>query len=83
MTTNLWVKQKWYDYKLRWDPEEYNGVTELYVKFEPDWFSFVKLTFLFLQSGAVWANLAAWRCAFQQLGWKLRSHSHDESNAQV
>lgn len=25
MTTNLWVKQKWYDYKLRWDPEEYVG----------------------------------------------------------
>ena len=21
MTTNLWVKQKWYDYKLKWDPE--------------------------------------------------------------
>lgn len=29
MTTNLWVMQKWFDYKLRWEPEEYGGVTEV------------------------------------------------------
>ncbi|XP_050292921.1 acetylcholine receptor subunit beta-like 2 [Anthonomus grandis grandis] len=37
MTTNLWVVQKWVDYKLRWDPEEYGGVEELYVPSEHIW----------------------------------------------
>lgn len=37
MTTNLWVKQKWYDYKLRWNPEEYGGVEMLYVPSEQIW----------------------------------------------
>lgn len=26
MTSNLWVEQSWYDYKLKWDPREYGGV---------------------------------------------------------
>ena len=25
MTTNLWIEQFWYDYKLKWNPEEYGG----------------------------------------------------------
>nr|AKV94623.1 nicotinic acetylcholine receptor alpha8 variant A [Periplaneta americana] len=37
MTTNLWVQQKWIDYKLRWDPEEYGGVEMLYVPSEHIW----------------------------------------------
>nr|AAL90236.1 GH09870p [Drosophila melanogaster] len=37
MTTNLWVKQRWFDYKLRWDPEEYGGVEQLYVPSEHIW----------------------------------------------
>lgn len=37
MTTNLWVKQKWNDYKLKWDPEEYGGVEMLYVPSEQIW----------------------------------------------
>lgn len=37
MTTNLWVPQKWYDYKLRWDPEEYGGVEMLYIPSEHIW----------------------------------------------
>ncbi|GLV31949.1 nicotinic Acetylcholine Receptor beta2 [Carabus blaptoides fortunei] len=37
MTTNLWVEQKWYDYKLRWEPEEYGGVEMLYVPSEHIW----------------------------------------------
>ncbi|CAD7077447.1 unnamed protein product [Hermetia illucens] len=37
MTTNLWVKQKWFDYKLQWDPEEYGGVEMLYVPSEHIW----------------------------------------------
>jgi Neurotransmitter-gated ion-channel ligand binding domain len=31
------VKQKWYDYKLKWDPEEYGGVEMLYVPSEQIW----------------------------------------------
>ncbi|XP_034936626.1 acetylcholine receptor subunit beta-like 2 [Chelonus insularis] len=37
MTTNVWVEQKWYDYKLQWDPEEYGGVEMLYVPSENLW----------------------------------------------
>ncbi|XP_018335066.1 acetylcholine receptor subunit beta-like 2 [Agrilus planipennis] len=37
MTTNLWVVQKWVDYKLTWDPEEYGGVEMLYVPSEHIW----------------------------------------------
>ncbi|XP_034241492.1 acetylcholine receptor subunit beta-like 2 isoform X2 [Thrips palmi] len=37
MTTNLWVEQKWVDYKLRWSPEHYGGVEELYVPSEHIW----------------------------------------------
>lgn len=29
--------QKWYDYKLRWDPEEYGGVEQLYMPSEHIW----------------------------------------------
>lgn len=29
MTTNLWVEQSWYDYKLKWEPREYGGVEML------------------------------------------------------
>ena len=31
MTTNLWIEQYWFDYKLRWNPEEYGGVDSLHV----------------------------------------------------
>ncbi|CAM6032107.1 unnamed protein product, partial [Sphagnum compactum] len=37
VTTNLWVLQKWTDYKLKWDPEEYGGVEMLYVPSEQIW----------------------------------------------
>ncbi|XP_018019541.1 acetylcholine receptor subunit beta-like 2 [Hyalella azteca] len=37
MTSNVWVVQKWHDYKLRWDPEEYGGVEMLYVPSEHIW----------------------------------------------
>lgn len=29
--------QKWFDYKLRWDPEEYGGVEMLYIPSEHIW----------------------------------------------
>ncbi|XP_011142412.1 acetylcholine receptor subunit beta-like 2 isoform X2 [Harpegnathos saltator] len=37
MTTNVWVEQKWFDYKLQWDPAEYGGVEMLYVPSENIW----------------------------------------------
>ncbi|XP_022258930.1 acetylcholine receptor subunit alpha-like 1 isoform X1 [Limulus polyphemus] len=37
MTTNVWVEQEWNDYKLRWDPEEYGGVSKLHVPSEQIW----------------------------------------------
>ncbi|CAG5099839.1 Similar to nAChRbeta2: Acetylcholine receptor subunit beta-like 2 (Drosophila melanogaster) [Cotesia congregata] len=37
MTTNVWVEQKWFDYKLQWDPMEYGGVEMLYVPSENIW----------------------------------------------
>ncbi|KAF7235620.1 Acetylcholine receptor subunit gamma [Varanus komodoensis] len=26
LTTNVWVELKWYDYRLRWDPEDYGNI---------------------------------------------------------
>lgn len=37
MSTNMWVTQEWFDYKLKWDPEEYGGVSHLYVPAEQIW----------------------------------------------
>lgn len=33
----LFSPQKWFDYKLQWDPEEYGGVEMLYVPSEHIW----------------------------------------------
>jgi len=37
MTTNLWVEQFWFDYKLVWDPVEYGGVQQLHVPSDHIW----------------------------------------------
>jgi len=37
MTTNLWVEQFWFDYKMRWDPNEYGGVDMLHVPSDHIW----------------------------------------------
>uniref|UniRef100_A0A8C0VDA1 Cholinergic receptor nicotinic alpha 2 subunit n=1 Tax=Cyanistes caeruleus TaxID=156563 RepID=A0A8C0VDA1_CYACU len=37
MTTNVWLKQEWSDYKLRWDPAEYDNVTSIRVPSEMIW----------------------------------------------
>merc|ERR1711936_725206 len=37
MTTNVWVDQKWNDYKLKWNPNDYGGVKTLYVPSERIW----------------------------------------------
>lgn len=37
MTTNLWVEQSWYDYKLTWDPRDYGNVDILHVPSDHIW----------------------------------------------
>ncbi|XP_053430687.1 neuronal acetylcholine receptor subunit alpha-4 [Nycticebus coucang] len=37
MTTNVWVKQEWHDYKLRWDPADYENVTSIRIPSEFIW----------------------------------------------
>jgi nicotinic acetylcholine receptor len=37
MTTNVWVEQKWNDFKLSWKPEDYGGVDTLYVPSQHIW----------------------------------------------
>eukprot|EP00094_Tigriopus_californicus_P003578 TCALIF_03441-PA protein Name:"Similar to nAChRbeta2 Acetylcholine receptor subunit beta-like 2 (Drosophila melanogaster)" AED:0.20 eAED:0.20 QI:178/0.77/0.7/1/0.88/0.8/10/0/416 len=37
MTTNVWIEQKWFDYKLKWKPEDYGGVDTLYVPSQHIW----------------------------------------------
>ncbi|KAJ8411007.1 hypothetical protein AAFF_G00180420 [Aldrovandia affinis] len=37
MTTNVWLWQEWTDSKLRWNPEEYGGITSIRVPSETIW----------------------------------------------
>ncbi|XP_038824397.1 neuronal acetylcholine receptor subunit alpha-2-like [Salvelinus namaycush] len=37
MTTNVWLKQEWNDYKLRWAPSDYDNVTSIRVPSELIW----------------------------------------------
>ncbi|KAK0149864.1 Neuronal acetylcholine receptor subunit alpha-4 [Merluccius polli] len=37
MTTNVWVKQEWNDYKLQWDPRDYENVTSIRIPSEIIW----------------------------------------------
>ncbi|XP_061591069.1 neuronal acetylcholine receptor subunit alpha-4b [Cololabis saira] len=37
MTTNVWVKQEWNDYKLCWNPEDYDNVTSIRIPSEIIW----------------------------------------------
>ncbi|XP_016057850.1 PREDICTED: neuronal acetylcholine receptor subunit alpha-4 isoform X2 [Miniopterus natalensis] len=37
MTTNVWVKQEWHDYKLRWDPRDYENLTSIRIPSELIW----------------------------------------------
>ncbi|KAM5228689.1 acetylcholine receptor subunit gamma [Ctenodactylus gundi] len=31
LTTNVWIEMQWYDYRLRWDPQDYGGLWVLRV----------------------------------------------------
>ncbi|KAL1492030.1 hypothetical protein ABEB36_012534 [Hypothenemus hampei] len=37
MTTNVWVEQSWYDYKLQWNPTDYGNVDMLHVPSDNIW----------------------------------------------
>ncbi|XP_043918282.1 neuronal acetylcholine receptor subunit alpha-2 [Protopterus annectens] len=37
MTTNVWLKQEWNDYKLRWNPADFDNVTSIRVPSEMIW----------------------------------------------
>ena len=37
METKLWLKQKWNDFKLRWDPADYKNITEIRIPSEKIW----------------------------------------------
>ncbi|KAK5875322.1 hypothetical protein CesoFtcFv8_027810 [Champsocephalus esox] len=37
MTTNVWLKQEWTDYKLRWNPSDFDNVTSIRVPSELIW----------------------------------------------
>ncbi|XP_020839634.1 neuronal acetylcholine receptor subunit alpha-2 [Phascolarctos cinereus] len=37
MTTNVWLKQEWSDYKLCWNPTEYGNITSIRVPSEMIW----------------------------------------------
>ncbi|XP_010893101.2 neuronal acetylcholine receptor subunit beta-2 [Esox lucius] len=37
MTTNLWLCQEWNDYRLRWDPEKYEGIKKLRIPSQHIW----------------------------------------------
>uniref|UniRef100_A0A3P8TQG0 Cholinergic receptor nicotinic alpha 2 subunit n=1 Tax=Amphiprion percula TaxID=161767 RepID=A0A3P8TQG0_AMPPE len=37
MTTNVWLKQEWTDYKLQWSPSDYDNVTSIRVPSELIW----------------------------------------------
>ncbi|ESP01299.1 hypothetical protein LOTGIDRAFT_212843 [Lottia gigantea] len=37
MTTNVWLRQEWYDKTLTWSPSEYGGVDKLYVPSREIW----------------------------------------------
>ncbi|XP_062926719.1 neuronal acetylcholine receptor subunit beta-4-like [Mobula hypostoma] len=37
MTTNVWLKQEWVDYRLRWNPEEFEGISKLRINSKLIW----------------------------------------------
>ncbi|XP_076444122.1 acetylcholine receptor subunit alpha-like [Babylonia areolata] len=37
ITISVWLRQEWYDLRLKWDPEEYQGVDILYIPSDQLW----------------------------------------------
>lgn len=55
MTTIVWMEQEWTDYKLKWDPDDYGGITKVS--------RFLLLLLLLLERSAAWRPLAEARLA--------------------
>ena len=37
LTTNVWFDQDWIDEYLRWDPDEFGGITEIRIPCQKIW----------------------------------------------
>jgi len=37
MTTSVWLHQEWHDFKLEWDPADYDGILYTKVPAEDVW----------------------------------------------
>ncbi|XP_077995271.1 neuronal acetylcholine receptor subunit beta-2-like [Glandiceps talaboti] len=37
MTTSVWVKQRWHDYQLEWDPADFEGLTIIHIPINMLW----------------------------------------------
>ncbi|XP_064620059.1 neuronal acetylcholine receptor subunit alpha-9-like [Lineus longissimus] len=35
--TNVWLQQDWHDFRLQWDPEGYDGITQITVPYDQVW----------------------------------------------
>ncbi|XP_062987493.1 LOW QUALITY PROTEIN: acetylcholine receptor subunit gamma [Elgaria multicarinata webbii] len=62
LTTNVWVEQKWYDYRLQWNPDDYDNIRLLRIPSTMVW-----LPDIVLENNidgvfdvAMYANVLAW-----------------------
>src|ERR1700722_11182847 len=37
MTTNAWIRQNWVDYKLTWNPADYDNITRIHIPHNKLW----------------------------------------------
>ncbi|KPJ05411.1 Acetylcholine receptor subunit alpha-like [Papilio xuthus] len=84
MTTNLWVEQSWFDYKLSWEPREYGGVEMLHVPsdhiWRPDIVLYNKKQFTFTiheQNSPLGRARSSIRCRMNvSLAWRNATTTH-------
>jgi hypothetical protein len=43
MTTNVWIRHEWHDYKLKWKPEDYGNITKIKVPSSNIWLADIVL----------------------------------------
>uniref|UniRef100_A0A672GPX0 Neuronal acetylcholine receptor subunit beta-2-like n=1 Tax=Salarias fasciatus TaxID=181472 RepID=A0A672GPX0_SALFA len=56
MTTNLWLFQEWNDYRLRWDPEKYEGIKKLRIPSKHIWLPDICCFYVSFYCNAVVSN---------------------------
>lgn len=37
ITTNAWIKQSWFDYKLIWNPHDFENITQMHIPYHKVW----------------------------------------------